>query len=141
MTNALSTPVSHDAYVIQINDRTAGLAVAVGQQFRFYASDAAFFTLEGRLFPDWTDIRAACRQLQPARSQAARSQAATPQAATSSALSADLNNHGGGVGTTGTNPLWLDAASAVTANLFPLPGRRRSRRNRLGGFVTRRHAA
>lgn len=38
------------AYVIEIEDQTAGLVIAEKGGFRFYASDRAFWKLEGRFF-------------------------------------------------------------------------------------------
>ncbi|HYC02071.1 MAG TPA: hypothetical protein VED40_02190 [Azospirillaceae bacterium] len=53
--------IKADAFVIEVDRRTVGIAVADGRAYRFYASDRAFHRLEGCRFPSVTAAERACR--------------------------------------------------------------------------------
>ncbi len=46
-----------DAFAIETNGRSAGIAVRDGKGFLFYASDTLFWTLENRRFRSLHDVR------------------------------------------------------------------------------------
>jgi hypothetical protein len=46
-----------DAYVIEAQNRAAGLAVRDRRGFRFFAAEQPFFALDKRLFPSLRAIR------------------------------------------------------------------------------------
>ena len=48
-----------DAFVVETEGRTAGIAVRDGKTFRFYASDTMFWNLENRRFRSLRDAHAA----------------------------------------------------------------------------------
>lgn len=52
-----------DFFAVETTDRSAGLAVRDGSDFRFYASDPAFAALETRRYGSLDDIQADIRQL------------------------------------------------------------------------------
>jgi hypothetical protein len=52
-----------DFFAVETTDRSAELAVRDGSDFRFYASDPAFATLETRRYGSLDDIQADIRQL------------------------------------------------------------------------------
>jgi hypothetical protein len=52
-----------EAYVIEIDGAAAGVAVRVRRSFRFYASDAAFGCLEGRIYTQPESIERAAKDL------------------------------------------------------------------------------
>ena len=47
-----------DAFVVETQGRTAGIAVRDGKHFQFYASDALFWALENRRFRSLRDVHA-----------------------------------------------------------------------------------
>ena len=51
------------AYVIEIEDRTAGIVAGDAQGYRFFSSDRAFDGLEGREFRSARDAERAARTL------------------------------------------------------------------------------
>lgn len=51
------------AYIIEIANRTAGIVVADGRGFRFFASEAAFDALEGEQFSSARAAERAARAL------------------------------------------------------------------------------
>jgi hypothetical protein len=52
-----------DFFAVETTDRSAGLAVRDGSDFRLYASDPAFAALEARRYGSLNDIQAGVRQL------------------------------------------------------------------------------
>jgi hypothetical protein len=52
-----------DFFAVETTERSAGLAVRVGGDFRFYASDPAFAALESRRYASLDDIQAGIREL------------------------------------------------------------------------------
>ena len=51
------------AYVIEILNRTAGIVASDGRSFRFFSSERAFDSLEGRNFPSARHAERAARAL------------------------------------------------------------------------------
>jgi hypothetical protein len=58
-----------EAYIIEIDDRTAGIIARDQRGYRFYASDRNFDGLEGREFRNARDAERAARALLRQRSQ------------------------------------------------------------------------
>ncbi|MGO8919516.1 MAG: hypothetical protein ACLQJR_26750 [Stellaceae bacterium] len=52
-----------DAFVIELRDLTAGIAVRERGGYRFYSSDAMFFPIDARKFRRLREIRAALRRV------------------------------------------------------------------------------
>ena len=62
--------IMFDAYVIEVDEATAGIIVRDGHRFRFCASDRQFFDMEGRSFGSPRDAEAAAiRHLSTRRSR------------------------------------------------------------------------
>ena len=51
------------AYAIDVHHQTAGVAVGVPGDFKFFSSGPAFDALEGRIFASLRHINAAAREL------------------------------------------------------------------------------
>jgi hypothetical protein len=47
----------HDFFAVETADRSAGLAIRVGGDFRFYATDPAFAALEARRYGSLDDMQ------------------------------------------------------------------------------------
>ena len=52
-----------DAFVIEIHNRTAGIVASDGREYRFFASERAFQSLEGRVFRSARHAERAARDL------------------------------------------------------------------------------
>ena len=55
------------AYIIEIDSRTAGIVARNERAFRFFSSDRAFDSLEGREFPSAREAERAAKALLHAR--------------------------------------------------------------------------
>lgn len=55
------------AYAIDVHHQTAGVAVGVPGDFKFFSSSPAFDRLEGRIFPSLDHVNRAARELAPTR--------------------------------------------------------------------------
>lgn len=55
------------AYAIDVHHQTAGVAVGVPGDFKFFSSAPAFDPLEGRIFPSLRHVDAAARELATGR--------------------------------------------------------------------------
>jgi hypothetical protein len=53
----------NDAHVIETSARTAGLAIRYDYGYRFFASDEAFYTMDGDHFPSIRALQAAVDRL------------------------------------------------------------------------------
>lgn len=51
------------AYIIEIDSRTAGIVARSERAFRFFSSDRAFDSLEGRKFPSAREAERAAKAL------------------------------------------------------------------------------
>ena len=58
-----------EAYIIEVHDRTAGIVTRNERGFRFFSSERAFDSLEGRQFRSARDAERAARTLLEARYQ------------------------------------------------------------------------
>lgn len=58
---------SSSAYIIEVHGSAAGIVVRDGGGFRFFASNARFQTLEGRIFGNPAKAERAARHLLTAR--------------------------------------------------------------------------
>lgn len=55
------------AYAIDVHSQTAGVAVGVPGDFKFFSSGPAFDALEGRIFPSLQHVDRAARDLAAGR--------------------------------------------------------------------------
>lgn len=55
------------AYAIDVHHQTAGVAVGVPGDFKFFSSAPAFDPLDGRIFPSLRHLDAAARELAAGR--------------------------------------------------------------------------
>jgi len=69
-----------DAYVIETAGITAGIVVVEKQGVRFYASDSAFYPLDGKSFLNINAVHRAVSDLRAAKAPRNRRQAFQPAA-------------------------------------------------------------
>ncbi|WP_029075665.1 hypothetical protein [Kaistia adipata] len=55
-----------DNYIIEIDDKAAGILIRAGSGFAFHALEGRFATLEGRTFPDAVAAERAARKIRRA---------------------------------------------------------------------------